>query len=191
MKKNTVIRSAAKCMPCSKKSREILRARAELVAKSLVETSDQAEKENYICFYLGEKEKYGIDYKYTKEVIANNNITPVPCAPAFVAGVINRRGALLAIIDLRKLLYNETDTLTEDTNIIIVSANDITLGILANYIEGNKRYDPTTLDMPILSENIVKTDYIVGLHQAQTALINIEAITTDLQSQLSKSTTAV
>jgi purine-binding chemotaxis protein CheW len=187
----TEMHSAPACMPKSKKSKKILKDRAELIAKNLIETVAQTESENYISFYLGENEKYGIDYKYTREVIDNVMLTKLPCAPNFIAGIINRRGALLAVIDLKQLFYNETAEQSKEMSIIIVSSNNITVGILTDHIEGNTRYNPQSLDDPLLSENITKIEFITGLHNANTAIINIEAIIADLQLQLPKSNNVV
>jgi purine-binding chemotaxis protein CheW len=178
--------AASDFMPCSKKSKAILHARAELIANNLIETIDESEKANYIRFYLGQNEQYGIDYIYIKEVVDKVMITKLPCAPHFIAGIINRRGALLPIIDLKKLFFNEPAGSINADNIIIVSANNITMGFLADRIEGNTRYNEHSLHEPLLSETITNIEFIVGLHQAKTAMINVDAVISYLQRHLSK-----
>jgi purine-binding chemotaxis protein CheW len=153
-----------------------LRQRAEQLAAPPLEKIKTTELANYIQFSLGPTGKYGIDYNYAKEIINNANITKAPCAPEFVAGIINRRGALIAILDLKRVLFNQTTEYQADVNIIIVTANHITLGILTNGIDGNHHYDPTNLDTPIPSENITKTEFIVGIHAGEIAMINVDAV---------------
>jgi purine-binding chemotaxis protein CheW len=179
------ILSAVQCMPTRKQYKNILHARAQLIATQSIETADQTEKKYYIRFCLGEKEQYGIDYTYIREVIDHAMITKLPCVPPYIVGVINRRGSLLAVIDLKKLFYNEMSNSSvidsaKGLSIIIVKANHMTLGILTDWIEGNDRYDPNTLHAPLFSKHIAPSEFIIGLHEAKTAMINIEAIINSL-----------
>jgi purine-binding chemotaxis protein CheW len=112
----------------------------------------------------------------------------LPCSPHFVAGIINRRGALLTVLDLKKLLFRQSADYQNKNSIIIVSDNQITVGILADQIVGNQYYDLKLLDASLPSENIIKPEFIVGLHQGKVAMLNISAIITESQLQLSKGT---
>jgi purine-binding chemotaxis protein CheW len=173
-------------MPTSKEEMKILHERAELIAKKTISKIQQNDIDSYVHFYLGETEKYGIDYHDMKEVIINTNPTPLPCAPSYIAGVINHRGALLSVLDLKHFLFNHLKDPEKKTSIIIVSANHITMGILVDRIIGNIHYDKKTLDTSFPSEKLIKTEYILGLHQGKTAILNIPIIFSDIDLQLSK-----
>jgi purine-binding chemotaxis protein CheW len=177
-KKSYDIRLATDCMPKSKASQRILRKRALLISKEVIQEKQTDETHSYIYFYLGDTEKYAIDYQYTKEVLNNIGITKCPFVPSFVAGIINRRGALLTILDLKQMLFNQPSIYRNEVNIIIVQSENITLGILVDQIIGNKNYNRITLDPTFPSENIVKMEYILGLHEGKVGLLNIPAILT-------------
>ncbi len=81
-------------------------------------------------------ETYGIETRHVREVCALKDLTPVPCTPPFVAGVMNLRGRILAIIDLRKFFELPARGLTEFDRVIILASGDTELGLLANSIEG-------------------------------------------------------
>lgn len=167
------------CFPRGKLSQRILHERAEMIAKKSIDLVQKNESETYISFHLGNTEKYGIPYLFAKEVINNFTLTPVPCTPKYIAGVINRRGTLMTVIDLKNFFFNQETHYNADACIIVVSANNMTVGILADHIEGNANYNPKTLDPPLYSENTKKAEYIIGLHQGKIALINVEIILAD------------
>lgn len=167
---------AAHCMPKSKASRRILHERAELISKESAGEKKTDETNSYIHFYLGNTEKYAIDYQYTKEVANIVNMTRLPCAPSYVAGIINRRGALITVLDLKQMLFNQTTPYQNEAKIIIVYFENITLGVLVDRIIGNKNYNKNTLDPSFPSENIIKMEYLLGLHEGEVALLNIPTI---------------
>lgn len=85
----------------------------------------------FVIFGL-ENEEYGIDILRVKEIKEMMNITRVPKAANFVRGVINLRGEVIPVIDLRKK-FNLPDGIEgENTRIIIVSVDDITVGLIVD-----------------------------------------------------------
>ena len=85
----------------------------------------------FVIFRL-ENEEYGIDILRVKEIKEMMNITRVPKAAHFVRGVINLRGEVIPVIDLRKK-FNLTEGKENDsTRIIIVSVDDITAGLIVD-----------------------------------------------------------
>lgn len=181
-------RSATDFMPDDEKSMSILRERASQIAKQAIDTAQKKEEVPYIRFRLGANEKYGIAYSYAKEVMAYSLLTSVPCVPNFVAGVINRRGAIITVLDLKKLFQIKTSEKETENHagIIIVKCHNTMMGLIADEIEGSDRYDPATLDNPMPSEKITKLEYFVGLHQGRITLLNIETILSDAELQLAK-----
>ncbi len=170
-------------LPHSKEELSVLRKRAERIAGQVIANLQKTSEAAYICFRLGPREQYGLPYSQAKEVMHTLTPTPLPHAPEFIAGVINRRGALLAVLDLRRLFHLQA---AENGNpaILIASGNQMTVGVMVDSIEGSRTYDPVALDVPLPSEGLIKPEYILGLHQARTALLNMDAILSDLQSQL-------
>ena len=78
----------------------ILKARTVALAQELVENAAEGEQIEIVEFLLAD-ERYAIESAYIGEVYPLKDLTPLPCAPSFVLGIINMRGKILSIIDLR------------------------------------------------------------------------------------------
>ncbi len=167
---------ASELMPNDEASRSILRDRAKLLAQKNIENK-QIHNNQYICFTLGgSHECYGIPYSFICGIINDTAPAPLPCVPDYIAGVINQRGNLISIIDLKPLFHTQLTQYNENPEIIIITANNITLGILADGIEGSDFYEPETLTPPFAFPDIIKPELIIGLHRGVTAIINVEAL---------------
>ena len=129
-----------------------------------------AEKMEQVCVEGGKfltfklkGEEYGLEILKVKELIGMMSITPVPQTPGFVKGVINLRGKVIPVIDLRCKFAMEEEEYTDETCIIVVDINDILMGIVV---------DTVSEVLDISSENIeptpsfgtkLNTDYILGI----------------------------
>jgi purine-binding chemotaxis protein CheW len=82
-------------------------------------TEDSAKEGKYLTFQLGEEE-YGINILKVKEIISMIEITKIPHTPAFVKGIINLRGNIIPVIDLRLKFSMEEKEYTDRTCIIVV-----------------------------------------------------------------------
>jgi len=171
--------AASSLMPCSEKDLQVLNERAEHFAMVKTEEKKINEATTYVKFRLGENEHYGIAFESVKEVMHNVIITKLPRTPDYIAGIINRRSALIAILDIGYIFHNQVSDCNKDSYIIIVSKNNLTIGILTNGIEGSDAYDVATLNPPIASELITNMNYIIGLHNGDTTIVNIESILSD------------
>lgn len=179
-------KNAADFMPHDKQSQQILRDRANRLAKVKMDTREENEAISYIRFRLGKNEHYGIPYLSAKEVMHGITLTQLPNTASFIAGLINWRGMLLTILDLQGLFHNQLSDSKSDISVIVVMTNGITVGILADNIEGSDFYSPTGLEAALTADHVIKSDYILGLHNGNTAIINVEKIVLDIKSQLSQ-----
>jgi len=85
----------------------------------------------FVEFKLGEEE-YGVDILQVKTIERMMPITRVPKAPSFVEGVINLRGEIVPVIDLKKKFDLAQSQITDNTRIIIVTLEDITVGMIVD-----------------------------------------------------------
>lgn len=85
----------------------------------------------FVIFSL-EGEEYGIEILRVKEIKEMIRITRVPKAPHYVRGVINLRGEVIPIVDLRKKFNLEKRSDNESTRIIIVAVEEITVGLVVD-----------------------------------------------------------
>lgn len=172
-------------MPDSQIALRILKERANRIAK-IENTKQKMETTSYIRFSLGNNEHYGIPYQFAKEVMHNVKPTKLPHVPKFIAGVINRRGALLAVLDLREFFNIPFSSDNTKTNIIIIATKHILVGIQANNIDGSDAFETDGLDSPLSIESSIKPEFILGLHKGVTAILNVEAIISDPKFQINK-----
>ncbi|MEW6238598.1 MAG: chemotaxis protein CheW [Candidatus Omnitrophota bacterium] len=122
----------------------------------------------YLTFRLG-KEEYGLEIMKVVEIIGLMEITTVPRTPDFVRGVINLRGKIIPVIDLRRKFELPSKEDTERTCIIVVqidqSVSQVTMGVIVDDVSEvvnirAEQIEPT----PSFGAN-VNTDFILGVGQ--------------------------
>lgn len=175
--------TAAELLPVGSFAKKLLESRALQFAIKKIDETTKVELITYIQFRLGAHEYYGIPYEHTQEVLSNISVTPLPHLPNFVEGVINYRGKLLTIINLKNFFHLPQSEQVE-SQIIVVGSKGITIGILADDIIASISYAKIELDNALPSENI-KTEYIIGIHDGNTTLLNIHHLILDIQQLLS------
>ena len=130
-------------------AKEILKTRARILARPAKRDDDgQGEILNVIEFRLAQ-ERYAVEQKYVREVHPLRELTPVPCTPGFVLGMINVRGQILPVIDVKKFFDLPETGITDLHMVIIVHTEEMELGILADAVTG-VRLVPQALCQPSL-----------------------------------------
>lgn len=157
---------------------DILKKRAQALAQ-VVEPAGQEQTGQFLRFRLGPAEWYGIPYDALEEIIHATNIARVPCTPAFVAGVVNRRGELLPVLDLQQFFRTQSVERDEQARIIVVRSHGTRVGLLVDAVEGNEQYDPAALAAPIVSDGVSNIDYVQGIYDGKVTLLNIATLLAD------------
>lgn len=141
-------------------------------------------KEKYLTFNLA-GEQYGLEILKVREIIGLMDITTVPQTPAFVRGVINLRGKVIPIIDLRTKFGIETIEDTEQTCIIVVDfiedQNPIQMGIIVDSVSEVLDIVLTDIDDAPRFSAAVNTSFIKGIAKIKDGvkiLLKIEDILT-------------
>lgn len=101
------------------------------------------ESSRYISFQLGD-ESYAIEVSTVKEILGIQSITPLPQVPDYVKGVMNLRGKIVPVIDLRTKFKLEEIEWDRNTSIIVISRNDVEMGIVVDMM--NEVMDISTED---------------------------------------------
>lgn len=114
----------------------ILTDRALTLAKPLKDGAPSMEEMIELLVVSLGGERFGIEALYALEAISLRELIPVPCTPAFVLGVVNYRGRILAILDLRRILNLPGEGVMEGSKVVAVEAGGMTLGILVNTVVG-------------------------------------------------------
>lgn len=126
-----------------------------------------------VSFFLGEEE-FGADILMVQEIIRMQPITRVPNAPHFVEGVINLRGKVIPIVDLRKRLHV---TSTEDPRrirIIVVDVQGKITGFIVDSVSQVLRISKSTIEpAPSIVMTAIDSDYITGVSKLNDKLLII------------------
>lgn len=129
-------------------------------------------KRRFLTFFL-QKEKYGIDIVNVSEIIATTKITPLPRTPDFVEGVINLRGSIIPVIDLRQKFGMKRKKNDLDTAIIISVIFDLKVGFIVDQVEDVLTFEhQEVVDVPQFS-NRINTDFIEGMAKIGSDVIMI------------------
>lgn len=115
-----------------------------------------------IVFGLGQEE-YGIEVDKVRTIERMSPITRVPKTPAFVKGVINLRGVVLPIIDLRGRFGLEETEPTENTRIIIVAVGDLEVGFIVDAANDVIDLDRDSIDSPPEVVGGIRAKYLHGV----------------------------
>ncbi len=124
------------------------------------------------CFSVGE-EKYGIDIMKIKEVTRYHPVTRLPKAPAFVEGVIDLRGMIIPVADMRKRLDLPVQAPTKRTRVIIAMVGRRILGVIVDDAREVIRIPHTSVKPPPRIGTAVEADYLSGVVEHDHGLIFI------------------
>lgn len=142
----------------------------------------QAGEGQYLSFKLGD-EIYALEITKVREVLDFTRVTKVPQTPPFMKGVINLRGGVVPVVDLRLKFGMSAIEQTVDTCIIIVEitvdGEQTLLGALADQVQEVMELDPSQIEPPPKLGTRLDTDFITGMGKQDDRFIiilNIEKI---------------
>ncbi len=124
------------------------------------------------CFRLGE-EFYALDIMKIREIIKPQKLTPVPKAPAFVEGVINLRGAVIPIVDLRRRFGLVVVSEEKKARIIICSVSGKIVGLLVDEVTEVRNFTRDEVQPAPRFMQGRDTDYILGVSRVRGSLVVI------------------
>ena len=125
------------------------------------------------------REEYGFNILNVKEIKGLTDITRVPFASDFIKGVINLRGSVLPVIDLKKRLGLQDMEYTDDTRIVVVREDDLEVGMIVDAVTGVITLNGEQIDAAKAVDN-ENSRFITGVgkvaEERLIILLNLEAI---------------
>ncbi|HID29259.1 MAG TPA: purine-binding chemotaxis protein CheW, partial [Desulfobacterales bacterium] len=145
-----------------------------------------------VCFWV-DREEYGIEIMKVQEIIRIDEITAVPNAPRFVEGIVNLRGNVLPVLDMRTRFGLDKGERTEQNRIIVVDISGKTTGIIVDSVSEVLRIPRKQIEFPpdFITEAGVEGRYIEGIGKLDEGkriivLIQVDALLTgDEKEELS------
>lgn len=137
---------------------------------------DITETRQYLTFKLG-KEVFGIDVAKVREVLDLTTITEIPRTPAFMSGVINLRGSVVPVVDLRLCFQMSKTEQTRNTCIVVVEVElqgeATVIGALADSVEEVIDLEPDQIQGAPKIGTQIRTDFIRGMGKRDAQFIII------------------
>ncbi len=121
--------------------------------------------------FVVENEEFGVDILKVQEIIRTVDITRVPKSPEFVEGVINLRGKIVPVIDLRKRFSIAKKEHDNETRIVVVELPDKVVGFLVDKVKEVIRVEKSTIEPPPELTTNINANYITGVAKLQDRLL--------------------
>ena len=107
--------------------------RMENVMKETIQMEEDTQKDKFLTFSIG-KEDYGIEIRYVTEIIGIQTITEIPELPDYVKGIINLRGKIIPVMDVRLRFKKEPLQYNDRTCVIVIDIKDISIGLIVDSV---------------------------------------------------------
>jgi len=158
--------------------KKTLRDRAKELAR---ESSSDDTGEEYLetVEFLLAYETYAIETAYIREVCPLDKLTPLPLTPPFVLGIINVRGQILSVIDVKKFFDLPEKGLTNLNRVIILHSRDMEFGVLADEILGIKSFPISKIQPSLPTLTGIREEYLKGVTDDRVVILDGEKILSD------------
>jgi purine-binding chemotaxis protein CheW len=133
------------------------------------EASKSQLSERYLVFSLG-SERYALPLLAVKEVIAVPEFTSIPFTPSHFLGMMNLRGQVISVIDLR-LKFGMKPQPSAETSVIICDFSSVTVGVVVDSINSVLSCTPDQIQPKPEIDSHKKTDFIMGVTKAEDRLV--------------------
>ncbi|MEX2415021.1 MAG: chemotaxis protein CheW [Paenibacillaceae bacterium] len=104
---------------------------SEAISEVLVE--EDTLKGKFLTFPLG-TEDYGIEIKFVTEIVGIQAITPIPGIPEYIKGIINLRGKIIPVMDVRLRFKKEPKAYNDRTCIVVIDIKEVTIGLIVDSV---------------------------------------------------------
>ncbi len=135
----------------------------------------------YVVFILG-KEEFGIDIMNVKEIIPYQESIQVPNTPNFIEGIINYRGNVIPVINLKRRFKLGAQEVTKDTRIIVITLGNKEIGFVVDEASQTLRLEENQIDPAPDIISGVDRKYIIGVGKVDDRLLillDLEKVLTD------------
>lgn len=164
--------------PAEDELRKILRARAQALSAE-TETAVQEEAAIHVVEFVLAYESYAVESAYVREIIPLTEFTPVPGTPFFVLGIINVRGEIMSVIDIKKFFDMPDKGLSDLNKVIILSSENMEFGILADSIAGMRNVLLKDMQASIPTLTGIRLEYLKGVTNTQLVVLDAGKLLSD------------
>jgi purine-binding chemotaxis protein CheW len=106
---------------------------AEAINQEVLDQEEDTQKDKFLTFILG-NESYGIEIKHVREIIGIQPITEVPELPEYIRGIINLRGKIIPVMDVRLRFRKAIKEYNDRTCVIVIDIKDTSIGLIVDSV---------------------------------------------------------
>jgi purine-binding chemotaxis protein CheW len=154
----------------------------------LEETNEDTLKDRYLTFRLG-KEDYGIEIRHVTEIVGIQRITEVPDMPDFMRGMINLRGQVIPVIDVRLRFHMQSRDYDERTCVIVVNLNGMAVGLIVDTVQEVREISESDVSAPPSMANDESSRYILGMGRVEEdvkILLDVTRLVNEMELRVSE-----
>lgn len=159
-------------------NQRILRARAQSLAR-IPPAAPAADTTVELLEFRLASERYALETRHVHEVQPLRELTPLPCTPDFVLGIVNVRGRILGVLDLKKFFQLPDQGLTDLHRIILLRGNGLEMGLLADVIVGVRRIPVDRLQPSLPTLTGIRAEYLKGVTDERLVVLDLERLLAD------------
>lgn len=156
----------------------VLRARAQALARPPAPTDLEGEVLDVLEFQLA-SERYAVETSFVREVLPLRDLTPLPCTPPHLLGIVNVRGRILPVFDIKRFFDLPDQGLTDLHRILLIHGHGLELGLLADAVTGTRSLPVDGLQPPLPTLTGIRAEYLLGLTPEGLVVLDLERILTD------------
>lgn len=160
----------------------ILRQRAAALAKKPAEEAPGQTLE--VLEFTLANERYGLESAEVREVFPLREFTALPGAPPFMVGIVNLRGRLLPLVNLKSFFDLPERGLSDMNKVFVLEGQGVELGILGDTVGGLTRVLAATLQPALPTHTGVRQEFLVGIAPGRLALLDAQKIIADCKQRL-------
>lgn len=158
--------------------KRILKARALALAKPKKEKEAAREGIEVVEFLLA-REKYGVESMFVREVYPVKDLTWLAGAPPFVLGILNVRGKIYSVVDLKKFFDLSKGEVAALNKVILLSGEGMEVGILADQILGVRFLPAAEIQRTLPTLTGVRAAYLKGVTAAGQVILDAQKFLSD------------
>ena len=134
----------------------------EIGNEEIVEQQEDTQRGRYLTFDLDE-EVFGLEIRYVTEIIGMQPITKIPEVAEHIKGIINLRGKIIPVIDMRLKFAKEPISYNDRTCIVVVDTEDMVVGLIVDKVSEVLSIDDQDIVPPPDQRTGIRNEYIHGI----------------------------
>jgi purine-binding chemotaxis protein CheW len=150
---------------------EILKIRARALARRPNDAAATGRLIDVIEFKLA-GERYAIEQTYVREVVPLKELTPLPCTPPFMRGIVNVRGQIVPVIDIKRFFELPEGGIADVHMLVIVQCLGCALGLEADAVMGVRAIDPANMQPSLPTLTGIRAQYLKGVTNEQVVILD-------------------